>query len=328
MNTVQAGSVPKSIVIEPVSQISQLTNKLTDSSSSTAIDISPEPTGFTLYQPSQPEENVIQPTVRIQGAKLVVPSFLLALETEKQSKNGIMIMIKILETVERLGYDKCLGNKKKGHFIRSLNNVMHAQDGPLHEFKKVKDTSFQKKVSLALKVLDSTLSMSHSDRDGADGEDWPSHLVGVLTLYKRVKETSTIEPSKPTASSENLAIQKLVFDQQPSELNVIGAPRTSVRAENAQLGHDLVTRGDNTHDASGKQIMSTTPSSVENRKKINVNDLKKASSHSKEGFDAFLSTFADNASKREERIISHTKRKLELAERKVEVKERKSRLSF
>ena len=66
-----------------------------------------------MYQPSQPEENGVQPTVRVKGAKLVVPSFLLALETEKQSKNGILIMTKILETVERLGYDKCLGNKER-----------------------------------------------------------------------------------------------------------------------------------------------------------------------------------------------------------------------
>lgn len=146
--------------------------------------------------------------------------------------------------------------------------------------------------------------MTHSNRGGLDGEEWPSHLVGVLTLYKRVKETLTITPSKPTALSENLTIQKLVFDEQPSELNLVGAPRTSVCSENAQLRHELVTRGDNRHDASGKQIKSMTPSLVENRKKVNVNNLQKASSHSKEGFDAFLSMFADNASKREARIFS------------------------
>ena len=110
MNIVQAESVPESIVTEPANQISQLTYELTYSSSSTAADISPEQTEFTLYQASQPEENEVQTTVRVKGAKLVVPSFLLALETEKQSKNGILIMTKILETVERLGYDKCLGN--------------------------------------------------------------------------------------------------------------------------------------------------------------------------------------------------------------------------
>ena len=43
---------------------------------------------------------------------------------------------------------------------------MYSQDGPLFEYKKVKDTSFQKKVSLALEVLDYTLTMMHSNRGG------------------------------------------------------------------------------------------------------------------------------------------------------------------
>ena len=92
---------------------------------------------------------------------------------------------------------------------------MHAQDGPLYQFKKIKDASFQKKVSQSLKLLDSVLLMTHSDRDGGDGEERPVHLVSILTLYKKVKESETI--SKPTASSENLVVQKLIFDAQPSE---------------------------------------------------------------------------------------------------------------
>ena len=75
-------------------------------------------------------------------------------------------MKRILEIVERLGYDNCLVNKKRGPFIKSLNNIMHGQDGPLFQYKQIKDASFQKKVSQSLKLLDTILLTPHSDRDG------------------------------------------------------------------------------------------------------------------------------------------------------------------
>ena len=152
------------------------------------------------------------------------------------------------------------------------------------------------------------------------------HLVSILTLYKKVKESETI--SKPTASSENLVVQKLIFDAQHSEHNIVAANRSSVRMDNAKPGHALVVRGDNNHDAGGNKIKPTTPSSVENRKKPGVEDLLKASNDSKAGFDTFITTFKDNVLKREERLAAQTKRKLELAKRKVELKEKSNKISY
>ena len=52
-----------------------------------------------------------------------------------------------------------------------------------------------------------------------------------------------------------------------------------VRSANVKHGHELAVRGDSTHDAISKHIMSelVTPSLVQNRKKHNVHELVSAS---------------------------------------------------
>ena len=63
--------------------------------------------------------------------------------------------------------------------------------------------------------------------------------MSLLSLYKKGKETDTIVP-KMKASAQNLIIQRLIFNEQPSEHNVVGKEKTSARAENTKCGHTFV----------------------------------------------------------------------------------------
>ena len=42
----------------------------------------------------------------------------------------------MIETIYRLGYNKFLGCKKKTPFFKGLNQILHAEDGPLFHSKK------------------------------------------------------------------------------------------------------------------------------------------------------------------------------------------------
>ena len=148
---------------------------------------------FTLYQTSQPEidlgpTKLPPPPLKVNEGKLIVPNNLLTLEPMKQNANGIAVMRYILESAQRLGFDNCLANRKKGPFFKKLNEILHSQDGPLFNYKKTKDNSFQKKVSKSFKLLDDILIKPHSDADGVEGKEWPTHLHSLLHLYRSVKE--------------------------------------------------------------------------------------------------------------------------------------------
>ena len=79
----------------------------------------------TLYQQSQlqfqPEEiSTSGSTMKVRSAKLIVPASLVTMERNKQSPNGLVIITKVLETANRLGYDNCLVNKKRGPFFQKF----------------------------------------------------------------------------------------------------------------------------------------------------------------------------------------------------------------
>ena len=127
----------------------------------------------------------------------------------------------------------------------------------------------------------------------------------------------------------------LFFSQQPSEYNTLDVERTSVRSTNEKAGRELVVRGNNTHDASGNEIKSTTPSSIVDRKKPNVYNLMKASNNSKNVLDDFLSSYKNNSMKREERLAKDSKRKMDIqedknkkAKKKIEMAEKRQRIQF
>ena len=72
---------------------------------------------YTLYKPSQTEQcEQSNSTAIVKKGKLVVPSTLIHDDPAKQSKNGLDAMVTVIETIDRLGYDNCLGHKKRHHF--------------------------------------------------------------------------------------------------------------------------------------------------------------------------------------------------------------------
>ena len=291
---------------------------------------------YTLYQPSQTELCVqVDNTLAVKEGKLVVPAILIHDDPSKQTKNGLEVMHKVVETIDRLGYDNCLGHKKKTPFLKGLNGILHADDGPLSNFKKGKDASFHKKCATGLKAMDKHLLIPHSDGKGANGEEWPAHLHAILNYYKSVKNTSSLQDVPPNTSALNLVVQRSIFEQQPSEYNTLDVERTSVRSTNVKAGRELVVRGNNSHDASGNEIKNTTPSSIVDRKKPNVYDLMKVSNDSKDVLNDFLSSYKNNSTKREDRLANECKRKLLIkedknkkAKKKIEMAEKRQRIQF
>ena len=119
MNTTNNTSVPESVDLSPIVEESQLSSPW-DQASNTVADISPDQHPcITLYQQTQEDNKASNIVVRVKGAKLVVPAALVSLDSTKQSPNGIAIMKRILETIERLGYDSCLANKKRDHSLQA-----------------------------------------------------------------------------------------------------------------------------------------------------------------------------------------------------------------
>ena len=92
----------------------------------------------------------------------------------------------IPEIIEIFGYNHCLANKN-GRIYQQFEK-MYAQDDLLFEYKNSKDTSFQKKASLGLKVLGSIMVMPRSCREDSNGEEWPVHIASLQYLHKKVRK--------------------------------------------------------------------------------------------------------------------------------------------
>ena len=84
-------------------------------------------------------------TATVKKGKLVVPSTLIHDDPAKQSKNGLDVMVTVIETIDRLGYDNCLGHTNKTPFFKGLNGILQADDGPLSISKKGKKQAFTRK---------------------------------------------------------------------------------------------------------------------------------------------------------------------------------------
>ena len=62
----------------------------------------------------QPEEDMHPiSAAKIKSGKLVVLASLIKVDSNKQSPNGLIIMTKVLETADCLGYGNCLANKRE-----------------------------------------------------------------------------------------------------------------------------------------------------------------------------------------------------------------------
>ena len=92
--------IPNTIHINDTNEPSQITTvDASFSSSCPSLKESSPPEEFTLYQHSQPEQSV-----KIKGAKIVVPTTLLHFDSSRQTESNVTIMTRVLETLDRLGY--------------------------------------------------------------------------------------------------------------------------------------------------------------------------------------------------------------------------------
>ena len=74
MNTTNHTSVPESVDLSPIVEVSQLSSPW-DQASNTVVDISPEKhPGITLYQQTQDVNDATDVIEKVKGAKLVVPA--------------------------------------------------------------------------------------------------------------------------------------------------------------------------------------------------------------------------------------------------------------
>ena len=191
--------------------------------------------------------------------KTTLPNIIIHIDPLKYTSTGELAINSIIDILEKQGYDNCFGHKKKGQFFRNINMQLHAPDGPLSNVKKTKDMAFQKKIMEAFNLLDSILEKPHSSSSGDEGEEWPPHLSAVLYKYRSIKLSSTADIQSKTIPTINLEVQRSLIPNLPSTGdNTTSTPRHPSRIKNVTAGHELVVRGDNTHDASGNVVTSTT----------------------------------------------------------------------
>ena len=91
------------------------------------------------------------------GTKMVLKNGLIHDDPAKHSSSGNDVVLQFLKILENRGYDHCMGHGKKQQFIANINAQLHADDGPFRIYKITSDSSFLKKISRALKVLDNHL---------------------------------------------------------------------------------------------------------------------------------------------------------------------------
>ena len=215
-----------------------------------------------------------------------------------------------------------MGHGKKTLFIKKINEQLHVDDGPLRSFKKTSDDTFLKKITRSLKVLDGHLDISHSSGPGADGEEYPAHLRQLLVFYKKIMKTSSAGSAKEKSQSEkNLVVQNEIMNNIITPVHGSNMPRHSSRASNLKEGHTLVVRGDNTHHASNREIMTINDKSVFKKKSTpNTAALIQNAQTTKRDFSAMFEQMNSNQVKKEERIARENETKLDLYRSQTEMK--------
>ena len=190
-------------------------------------------------------------------SKTVLPMELISDDPSKHSEIGNKVLLVFFKILEKRGYEECLGHGKKKCFMAKINVQLHAADGPLKMVKQTSDNSFLKKIRIALKVLDRHLNIQHSIGPGEDGEEYPAHLKTILTLYEKIMAAvPNHSTSKQSQSEKNLVIQnEFLGNVVLPAANDNNKQRHSSRAQNEKEGHQLVARGDNSHNASKKEII-------------------------------------------------------------------------
>ena len=243
------------------------------------------------------------------NSKIMLKNILIHNDISLHNRIGEQVLSEVFKIAEARGYDECFGHKKKGPFIKSINLQLHDVDGPLSHIKMTADATFQKKVNQGIEVLDKLLDMSHSDEDGHTGEDWPIHLIPLMETYKQMRESSTLEGRSEDRSAINLATQLSLIPNM-NHTNVNGPPRHSSHAKNAKEGHAVITRGNNSHDASSTAIvlLKETPS-FKQCSVPNVGILLQKTKQGAADFQSVADQMRLNSIAREGRIKAHQQKK-------------------
>jgi len=268
----------------------------------------------SINQISSPFQNVL--TSDLKTTKTVLPKFLLHAEPSQQPVNGAKVITIILKIVERRGYENCLTLKKKGEFFKSINEQLHADDGPLSDYKKTNWATFMKKVNGALLLLENENIITHSAGTASQGEEYPEHLKEMIILYKKVKEGCTVEDN-PTMSEINLARQVSILPEVLPASNHKDVDRHSSRAKNKKDKHDLVERGDNSHHASKKEIVEEKKSTpFQNKKNPNFVDMINSTRDTSSNFVSMMEDWKKGSVEKEDRHKKNDERRFEMSERK------------
>eukprot|EP00979_Chaetoceros_neogracilis_P002710 scaffold437_cov288-Chaetoceros_neogracile.AAC.60 len=90
--------------------------------------------------------------------------------------------------------------------------------------------------------MDKLLVTAHSERDGAEGEDYPDHLTDIFKIYSKLKEGAE-SPDTLTNSQQNRLYQNdIIGDTSPTGPNTNASSRASTAAENRKNGHYSVEK--------------------------------------------------------------------------------------
>ena len=261
--------------------------------------------------------SLLDPTLRIADTssstqssnKVMLNHILIHDDLSQHSKLGELVMIEVLKIAEISGYDQCFGHKKKGPFFESINAQLHAEDGPLSHVKLTANATFQKKVNQGLAILDKCLEIGHNNKEGDEGEDWPKHLKGMLQMYSNMRRSSPEDGRGSDRTAENLNVQ-LAHLSNTDFTNEQGPARHSNRSKNVREGHDVVIRGNNSHDASNMNIVAIKENPQFKQRPIpNVGLLLQKTKDEKADYKTVAEQMRMNNEVRENRIEEHHRQK-------------------
>ena len=127
--------------------------------------------------------------------------------------------------------------------ISIFNHSSHIISYSFSSINQPNIQKFRNTVSVGLKVVASLVEMhGHSPGDAVQGEDYPTHLLEIITLYNKVMNQAE-DTATPTVSMDNYAVQdKLVGICTPVGIDTAASPRFSTRKQNKKSGLNLVER--------------------------------------------------------------------------------------
>ena len=114
--------------------------------------------------------------------------------------------------------------------------------------------------------MEKILVTAHSERDGAEGEQYPDHLKDIIQIYSKLKEGAESQDSLTNSQQNRIYQNDLIGDTSPAGPNTNASSRASTAAENRKNGHYSVEklRDDNALGYTAASSTSFDDSSGEN----------------------------------------------------------------